>query len=94
MENLPSDGEIWNALKSMKPYKAPGVDGLHAGFSQRFWLVVGASVKREIKEVFMKHKVLEYLNQTLIALIPKQPGPETVGQYRPISLCNTIYKVI
>ena len=92
--NIASDGEIWNALKSMKPYKAPGVDGLHAGFFQRFWLVVGASVKREIKEVFMKHKVLEYLNQTLIALIPKQPGPETVGQYRPISLCDTIYKVI
>ena len=56
--------------------------------------MVGASVKREIQEVFMKHKVPEYLNQTLIALIPKQPGPEIVSQYRPISLCNTIYKVI
>ena len=31
MANIPSDGEIWNALKSMKPYKALGVDGLHAG---------------------------------------------------------------
>ena len=41
LTNMPSDGEIWNALKSMKPYKAPGVDGLHAGFFQRFWLVVG-----------------------------------------------------
>ena len=54
LANIPSDGEIWNALKSMKPYKAPGVDGLHAGFFQRFWLVVGDSVKREIKEVFKK----------------------------------------
>ena len=32
LTNIPSDGEIWNALKSMKPYKALGVDGLHAGF--------------------------------------------------------------
>ena len=71
MANIPLDGEIWNALKSMKPYKAPDVDGLHAGFFQRFWLVVGDLVKREIKEVFMKHEVPEYLNQTLIALIPK-----------------------
>ena len=92
--NIPSDGEIWNALKSMKPYKAPGVDGLHAGFFQRFWLVVGDSVKREIKKVFIRQKVPDYLNQTLIVLIPMQPGPETVSHYRPISLCNTIYKVI
>ena len=94
MANIPSDGEIWNALKLMKPYKAPGVDGLHVRFFQRFWLVVGDSVKREIKEVFMKQKVPEYLNQTLIALIPKQPSPETVSHYRPISLYNTVYKII
>ena len=94
MDNILLYGEIWNALKSMKPYKTLGVDGLHAGFFQRFWLVVADSVKREIKEVFMKHEVPEYLKQTLIALIPKQPGPETVSQYRSISLCNTIYKVI
>ena len=71
LTNIPSDGQIWNALKSMKPYKAPGVDGLHAGFFQRFWLVVGDSVKREIKKVFIRQKVPDYLNQTLIALIPK-----------------------
>ena len=28
----PSDAEIWDALKSMKPFKAPGIDELHAGF--------------------------------------------------------------
>ena len=94
LTNIPSDGQIWNALKSMKPYKALGVDGLHAGFFQRFWLVVGDSVKREIKKVFIRQKVPDYLNQTLIVLIPMQPGPETVSHYRPISLCNTIYKVI
>ena len=37
--------EIKDALWSMKPFKAPGPDGLHAGFFQRFWLVVGDSVK-------------------------------------------------
>ena len=94
MAHIPSNSEIWNAFKSMKPYKAPGVDGLHVGFFKRFWLVVSESVKREIREVFIRHKIPEYLNQTLIALIPKQPGPETVNQYRPISVCNTVYKII
>lgn len=51
-------------------------------------------MKREIKEVFISQKISIYLNQTLIALIPKQPDPESVSQYRHISLCNTIYKII
>ena len=31
-----TDIEIFNALYSMKPFKAPGSNGLHAGFLQRF----------------------------------------------------------
>lgn len=34
--HIPSDEEIWSALKSIKPYEAPGSDGLHVGFFQRF----------------------------------------------------------
>ena len=89
-----SDGEILSALKAMKPYKAHGPDGLHAGFFQRFWLIVGESVKVEIKNIFLNEKMPEYLNQTLIVLIPKILGPETIGHYRPISLCNTVYKIV
>jgi hypothetical protein len=35
-----------------------------------------------------------YNNHTFIALIPKQLGASTVHQFRPISLCNIIYKLI
>ena len=34
LASMPNDHEIWKALKSMKPYKAPGSDGIHAGFFQ------------------------------------------------------------
>ena len=91
---IPSNEEIWCALKSMKPYNAPGVDGLHAGFFQRFWLLVGESVKKIVRDIFETHEVPGFLNQTLIVLIPKQLGPETVGHFRPISLCNTVYKIV
>ena len=36
----------------------------------------------------------EALNSTHIALIPKIQGPKTLGNYRPISLCYTMYKVV
>lgn len=60
--HIPSDEEIWRALKSMKPYKAPSVDGLHTGFFQGFWLLVGELVKKEIRDIFERQEVLTFLN--------------------------------
>ena len=86
--------ETRSALWSLKAFKAPRSDRMHAAFFQRFWPTVGESVVREVKIIFMEKKVPKYLNQTHIALIPKIQSLETVKNYRPISLCNTIYKVI
>lgn len=86
--------EIKASLWTLKPFKVPGLDGLHARFFQRFWLLVGESVKKEIKHIFTERAVPEYLNKTLITLIPKNRHLETLNNYRPISLCNTIYKMV
>ena len=88
------DREISMGLWAFKPFKAPGSNGFHAGFFQRFWLLAGDSVKSEVKSIFTLGVIPEYLNQTLITLIPKCKNPESLYNYRPISLCNTIYKVV
>ena len=38
--------------------------------------------------------VPEGWNDTTVILIPKVDGPASITQFRPISLCNMIYKVI
>jgi len=88
-----SEQEIHKAMFSLKPYKALGMDGLHAGFFQQFWNVLGQSVIEEILIVFHSKRIPNYLKQTLVVLIPKREGPETLSHFRPISLCTTIYKV-
>ena len=34
------------------------------------------------------------MNKTLIALIPKCPNPESINNYRPIGLCNSVYTIV
>lgn len=94
INHMVTDEEISTALWSMKAYKAFGPDGLHAGFFQRFWLIVGDSVKEEIKQIFESRKILKYLNRTNIMLILKMQGLESINNYHPISLCNLVYKII
>ena len=65
------DEEIRSSLWAMKPFKAPSPDGLHMGFFQLFWIEAGKSVYTEVKRVFTLGVVSKYLNETLIALVPK-----------------------
>jgi len=54
--DLVSVEEIKSTLWSIKAFKAPGPDGLHAGFFQCFWMIVGGSVVEEIKKCFETKK--------------------------------------
>ena len=91
---VPSEHEIRKALFRMKPLKAPGSDGFHPIFFQRSWQIVWKDLCREVQGWFRKKCVPESLCRALICLIPKKPSPENVKQFRPISLCNTLYKLV
>jgi len=41
-----------------------------------------------------KAKVGGGINSTFLALIPKEANPGTFDRYRPISLCNSSYKIL
>lgn len=43
---------------------------------------------------FANSALLEQLNNAMVALIPKGKHAPTVGDFRPISCCNVVYKVI
>lgn len=61
---------------------------------QKQWHVIGEEIGQAAKNFLDGGYMLREMNQTFIALIPKVDRPEHVNQFRPISLCNTSYKLI
>ncbi|KAF7135314.1 hypothetical protein RHSIM_Rhsim08G0091800 [Rhododendron simsii] len=86
--------EIRLALFDMDPSKAPGADGMTAGFYQKYWAVVGEDVTMAVQSFFQSGHMLKSFNHSQIVLIPKVKTPVQVSQFRPISLCNVFYKII
>ncbi len=88
-----SASEVDQALKQMAPLTAPGPDGLPPLFYQKYWHVVGPDVTKGVLSYLNSGQVLSSINHTYITLIPKVKNPEKVTEFRPISLCNVIYKL-
>ena len=86
--------EIKDALFQMGPTKAPRLDGMNALFFQKFWHVMGESVINAVLDYFNSGVMDPAINYTHIVLIPKIKSPEKMSDFRPISLCNVIYKII
>ncbi|KAK2659499.1 hypothetical protein Ddye_006032, partial [Dipteronia dyeriana] len=89
-----SGEEVKKAIFSMNPSKAPSENGLPTLFYWNFWDNVGLSVVEACLGVLNNGESVGRINKTIITLIQKTPSPESVSQYRPISLCNVFYKSI
>lgn len=85
--------EVINSIKHMSPSKSPGPDGLTALFFQNFWNIVKSDVTSTILAFLNKGIISDGFNHTKIALIPKIKDATDITCYRPISLCNVIYKI-
>lgn len=98
--------EVTKALFDMCPTKALRPDCFHALFFQKNWDLVGHDVTHAclavlnngdfVKEFNYNHVAFSFQqeNHNHVAMIPKVKNPENEGDFRPISLCSVVYKMI
>lgn len=91
---IPTSEEISQALSALPRNKAPGPDGFTKEFFTSTWSLVGPGFVAAVSEFFTSSQLLRQVNTTAIALIPKQIGAERLSDFRPVSCCNALYKVI
>lgn len=86
--------DVKKATFALHPHKAPRPDGVTMEFYQKCWKFMGEDIWLMVEEFCRKGKFVKEVNNTLIALIPKKKSCSIITDYRPISLCNSLYKII
>jgi hypothetical protein len=86
--------EFREAMFSMHPDKCSGPNGYSLGFYQQFWNMCSDEIFKECCIWLDTGSFPPDLNMTNIALIPKGNSQASMKDWRPIALCNVLYKLI
>lgn len=94
LEAPPHLHEIESAVFELGPNKAPGPDGVNARLIQGNWAAFKPSVENKVTIFFETSCLSPFISKSNMVLIPKKDNPVRVTNFRPISICNVIYKII
>lgn len=86
--------DIDEALGSLGLDKAPWCDGFNVKFFRASWSVVKDDIYDAVLNFFEGKAQLNSWNKTLITLIPKSRHANQVKDFRPISCCSVVYKLV
>ena len=89
-----SEVEIKSAVWDCGGDKSPGPDGLNFNFIKLFWETLKPDFIRFMDEFYINGSFPKGSNASFIALIPKIKDPQSLNDYRPISLIGCVYKIV
>ncbi|XP_020694665.2 uncharacterized protein LOC110108378 [Dendrobium catenatum] len=88
------DEEIKTAAFKGYSNSTPGPDDFNYHFYKSRWHIIGPQVCNAIRYFFLKGHTPSGVKATTLAIIPKHRNATYITDYRLISLCNTLYKII
>jgi hypothetical protein len=89
-----SEEELKEVLWSFQKNKSMGSDVWPLTFFIGLYELIGRDLLKVVEEASLDGHMHAPLNSTFITLIPKSNSLEYFEDFKPISLCNSIYKVV
>ena len=89
-----TEEEVNEVIKEMKNGKAGGPDGFNVYFFKACSDIVKHDILDVVEDSRKNKTILKALNTYFVSLIPKQDNAITPDKFRPIALCNVVYKII
>jgi hypothetical protein len=86
--------EIDGIVLDMPNDKAPGPDGFNSLFFKKAWPIIRFDMYKLCQDFFLQKADLKSINSSYITLVPKKDNPESVNDFRPISLLNSSFKLL
>ncbi|KAL9682796.1 hypothetical protein QQ045_014605 [Rhodiola kirilowii] len=86
--------EVAEAVKQLPSFKATDPHGYNAEFFKAAWKVCGMDIRESIRNFFKCGIMPEGINSAYLALISKVKNASLPTDFRHISSCNVIYKII
>lgn len=86
--------EVHKVVSSIEDDKAPGPDGFSMAFFKCCWDVVKSDIMDTMRNFHEEAFLDQGSNATFISLIPKMEEACRISEFRPISLVESIYKIL
>ncbi|XP_020694937.1 uncharacterized protein LOC110108586 [Dendrobium catenatum] len=89
-----TDDEIRQCVFDGAASSSLGPDGFNYHFYKRSWHIIGPWVCEVVKFFLVNGTLAPGIKATALALIPKSKHASSFAHFRPIALCNVIYKIV
>lgn len=94
LEEVLTEEEVLAVVKDIAAEKAPGPNGYIGSFFKT-WNVIKDDILAAVNYFYQQHdQHLKHLNNAHIILIPKKTDAMSIEDFKPISLTNSIAKLI
>lgn len=87
------EDEIRNGIQKLKSMKCPGEDGITNDILKAFVEPITPIVTELFNKIFTSRTLPKEWETSIISLLYKKGDPKHMGNYRPISLLQTLYKL-